>query len=131
MDIELLHVMPRIHRALQIDSSKRILTRHPGWNPSELLAMVGLTLKDVIFFPQDGPDGGYVQVKLGSVISHACTPRKRRDFSAWSGSVRRYVIRIPFPCGQNPESCWPADSMSRGQLAMSPSIAMVSKPRGT
>jgi len=67
----LLHVMPRIHRALQIDSSKRILTRHPGWNPSELLAMVGLTLKDVIFFPQDGPDGGYVQVKLGSVISHA------------------------------------------------------------
>lgn len=67
----LLHVMPRIHRALQIDSSRRILTRHPGWNPSGLLAMVGLTLDDVIFFPENGPAGGYVHVAKGTVISHA------------------------------------------------------------
>lgn len=67
----LLHVMPRIHRALQIDPGRRILTRHPGWNPSGLLAMVGLALDDVLFFPTNGPAGGYVRVANGTAISHA------------------------------------------------------------
>jgi hypothetical protein len=102
----LLHVLPRIHRALQIDKSKRILTRHPGWNPSGLLAMVGLTLEDMIFFPQDGPDGGYVHVKRGVVISHAAPrgnvevfPLGSERFDAMSADFLDRASKTPSPVG--------------------------------
>jgi hypothetical protein len=103
----LLHVMPRIHRALQIDPTRRILTRHPGWNPSGLLAMVGLTLEDVIFFPQDGPDGGYVHVTRGAVISHAAPrgnievfPLDSERFDAMSSDFLRRARETPSPVGR-------------------------------
>jgi hypothetical protein len=103
----LLHVLPRIHRALQIDKSKRILTRHPGWNPSGLLAMVGLTLDDMIFFPQDGPDGGYVHVKRGVVISHAAPrgnvevfPLDSERFDAMSADFLDRASETPSPVGR-------------------------------
>jgi hypothetical protein len=98
----LLHVLPRIHRALQIDPTRRILTRHPGWNPSDPLAMVGLTQKDIIFFPQNGPDGGFVHVKSGSVISHAAPrgnvelfPLGTERFDALSACCVAFKIRDP------------------------------------
>ena len=103
----LLHVLPRIHRALQIDATKRILTRHPGWNPSGLLAMIGLTLDDVIFFPQNGPDGGYVHVRRGTVISHAA-PRGNIEifalgtarFDAMSDEFLRRAAETSSPVGR-------------------------------
>lgn len=67
----LLHVMPRIHRARQLDPTKRILTRHPGWNPAGLLSMVGLAVDDLKWFPDDSANGGYVHVTRGTFISHA------------------------------------------------------------
>ena len=103
----LLHVLPRIHRALQIDSTKRILTRHPGWNPSGLLAMIGLTLDDVIFFPQDGPDGGYVHVRRGTAISHAAPrgnieifPLGTARFDAMSEEFLRRATETSSPVGR-------------------------------
>jgi capsular polysaccharide biosynthesis protein len=103
----LLHVLPRIHRALQIDSTKRILTRHPGWNPSGLLAMIGLTLDDVIFFPQNGPDGGYVHVRRGTVISHAAPrgnieifPLGTARFDAMSEEFLRRATETSSPVGR-------------------------------
>ena len=103
----LLHVLPRIHRALQIDATKRILTRHPGWNPSGLLAMIGLTLDDVIFFPQNGPDGGYVHVRRGTVISHAAPrgnieifPLGTARFDAMSDEFLRRATETSSPVGR-------------------------------
>ncbi len=103
----LLHVLPRIHRAIQIDATKRILTRHPGWNPSGLLAMVGLTPEDVIFFPQSGPDGGYVHVKHGLVISHAAPrgnvelfPLGTERFDAMSSDFLSLASETRSPVGQ-------------------------------
>ena len=100
----LLHVLPRIHGALQIDATKRILTRHPGWNPSGLLAMVGLTLEDIIFFPQNGPDGGYVHVKHGAAISH----------SAPRGNVE------VFPLGTDRFDAMSSEFLSRASTTQSP-----------
>lgn len=103
----LLHVIPRIHRALQIDSAKRILTRHPGWNPSGLLAMVGLTIDDVIFFPQNGSNGGYVHVNHGVVISHAAPrgnvkiyPLGTERFDAVSSEFLSRALTTQSPVGR-------------------------------
>jgi hypothetical protein len=103
----LLHVMPRIHRALQIDPTRRILTRHPGWNPAGLLVMVGLTLDDVLFFPEDGPSGGYVHVANGAAISHAAPrgnieifPLNSERFDAMTKDFLDRVSTVKSPVGR-------------------------------
>lgn len=103
----LLHVLPRIHRARQIDPSRRILTRHPGWNPSGLLEAVGLTLDDVIFFPKNGPDGGYTHVSKGSVISHAAPrgnveifPLGTGRFDDMTADFTEFAADTPSPAGR-------------------------------
>jgi hypothetical protein len=104
----LLHVLPRIHRARQIDPTRRILTRHPGWNPSGLLDAIGLTLDDVIFFPNDGPDGGFTHVAKGSVISHAAPrgnveifPLETSRFDAMTADVLAFAADTASPVGRN------------------------------
>jgi hypothetical protein len=102
----LLHVLPRIHRARQIDPSRRILTRHPGWNPSGLLEAVGLTMDDIIFFPKNGPEGGYARVADGIVISHAAPrgnvevfPLGSGRFDAMTADFLAFASDTPSPVG--------------------------------
>lgn len=67
----LLHVMPRIHLARQLDPKRRIMTSHPGWDPSGLLALEGLKTADVLWFPKDNEPDGYLRVSDAKFVSHA------------------------------------------------------------
>jgi len=103
----LLHVLPRIYRAKQIDPSRRMLTRHPGWNPSGLLEAVGLAMEDVIFFPPDQTDGGYAHVSQGKAISHAAprgnvmiSPLGTERFDAMTADFLQFASDTPSPVGR-------------------------------
>ncbi len=102
----LLHVMPRIHRARQLDPTKRILTRRPRWNPAGLLEMVGLTVDDVIWYPVESPDGAYVHVAHGTLVSHAAPrgnaqvhPLQTSRFDSMVDDFVEVARGIPSPAG--------------------------------
>lgn len=78
----LLHVLPRIHLARQLDPKRRILTSHPGWDPSGLLALEGLKTDEVLWFPKENEANGYLRVSDAKFVSHA-VPR---------GNVRIYPL---------------------------------------